>query len=55
MNFLWPTALWLMLLVPLLVLAYLWLLRRRKKNALSYASLALVKQAAQHVVGDGLR
>src|SRR5438034_2015785 len=45
MNFLWPTALWLMLLVPLLVLAYLWLLRRRKKNALSYASLALVKQA----------
>ncbi|TMH08747.1 MAG: VWA domain-containing protein [Betaproteobacteria bacterium] len=45
MNFLWPTALWLMLLVPVLVLAYLWLLRRRKKNALSYASLALVKQA----------
>jgi Ca-activated chloride channel family protein len=45
MNFLWPTALWLMLLVPLLVLAYVWLLRRRKKNALSYASLALVKQA----------
>jgi Ca-activated chloride channel family protein len=45
MNFLWPNALWLMLLMPLLVLAYLWLLRRRKKNALSYASLALVKQA----------
>jgi len=45
MNFLWPTALWLMLLVPLLVLAYVWLLRRRKKNALNYASLALVKQA----------
>ncbi|HEV8314729.1 MAG TPA: VWA domain-containing protein [Burkholderiaceae bacterium] len=45
MNFLWPTALWLMPLVPLLVLAYVWLLRRRKKNPLSYASLALVKQA----------
>jgi Ca-activated chloride channel family protein len=45
MNFLWPNALWLMLLMPLLVLAYLWLLRRRKKNPLSYASLALVKQA----------
>src|SRR5262249_22675312 len=45
MNFLWPTALWLLLLVPLLLIAYVLLLRRRKKNALNYASLALVKQA----------
>jgi Ca-activated chloride channel family protein len=45
MNFLWPTALWLLVLVPLLLIAYVLLLRRRKKNALNYASLALVKQA----------
>jgi Ca-activated chloride channel homolog len=45
MNFLWPNALWMLLLVPLLVVAYVVLLNRRKKNAVSYASLALVKQA----------
>ena len=45
MNFLWPSVLWLLLLVPLMVAAYLLLLRRRKKNAISYASLSLVKQA----------
>src|SRR5690606_33765923 len=31
--------------VPLLVLAYLWMLRRRKRTALRYANLALVKTA----------
>jgi Ca-activated chloride channel homolog len=45
MNFLWPDLLWLLLLLPALVGAYLWLLYRRKKNTLRYASLALVKQA----------
>ncbi|MBK7531899.1 BatA domain-containing protein, partial [Piscinibacter sp.] len=45
MNFIWPTMLWLLLAVPLLVGGYLWLLRRRKKTALRYANLALVKQA----------
>jgi Ca-activated chloride channel family protein len=44
-NFLWPDMLWLLVLVPLLVLAYLWLLRRRKRTAVRYANLALVKQA----------
>ena len=33
MNFLWPQNLWLLLALPLLVLAYLWLLRRKKKLA----------------------
>jgi Ca-activated chloride channel family protein len=45
LNFIWPEMLWLMVLVPLLVLAYLWLLGRRKKSAVRYANLALVKQA----------
>ena len=45
MTFLWPQFLWLLLAVPLLVLVYAWLLRRRKKLALRYASLAIVKQA----------
>ncbi len=45
MTFLWPEMLWLLLAAPLLVAAYLWLLRRRKKNALRYASLSLMKVA----------
>ena len=48
-SFLWPDLLWLLTLLPLLVLLYLWLLRRRKKTTLRFASLALVKQA----VGKG--
>jgi hypothetical protein len=32
MTFLWPRLLWLLLLLPLLVLLYLWLLRRRKAH-----------------------
>ncbi len=44
-SFLWPDLLWLLVLVPLLVLVYWWLLRRKKKLAVSYASLALVKDA----------
>ncbi|HEY0857031.1 MAG TPA: VWA domain-containing protein [Albitalea sp.] len=46
MTFVWPDLLWLLLAVPALVLMYLWLLHRRKKNTVRYASLALVKQAA---------
>jgi Ca-activated chloride channel family protein len=45
MRFLWPELLWLLLLVPILVGAYLWLLRRRKKTALRFADLALVREA----------
>jgi Ca-activated chloride channel family protein len=43
--------LWSLLLVPLLVLLYLWLLKRRKKVALPYANLALVKEAMGKGVG----
>ncbi|MCU0813484.1 MAG: VWA domain-containing protein [Burkholderiaceae bacterium] len=51
MSFLWPTMLWSLLVVPLLVLLYLWLLKRRKKVALPYANLALVKEAMGKGVG----
>jgi len=45
MTFLWPQMLLLLLLVPALVGGYVWLLRRKKKEALRYASLSLVKEA----------
>jgi Ca-activated chloride channel family protein len=45
MNFLWPQFLWFLAALPLLVLLYLWLMRRRKKVALRYASLSIVKDA----------
>ncbi len=45
LTFLWPDLLWLLLAVPLLVLAYVLLLRRKKKVAVRYASLAMVRDA----------
>ncbi|MEN9760843.1 MAG: hypothetical protein RI906_669, partial [Pseudomonadota bacterium] len=45
MRFIWPDALWGLSLVPLLVLAYLWLLARRRRAAVAFASLDLVRQA----------
>jgi len=50
MTFLWPQLLWLLLAVPACVAAYLWLLRRRKA-AVRYASLSLVREA----MGPGQR
>lgn len=44
-TFLWPDLLWLLLAVPLLVAVYVWLLRRKRKLALRYASLAVVREA----------
>ena len=44
-NFLWIEALWLLALLPLLVLLYMWLLRRRKKAAVAWSSLAIIKEA----------
>jgi Ca-activated chloride channel homolog len=51
MKFLWPEALWLLLAAPLLVGAYVLLLRRKKKDAVRYASLSLGKAA----IGPGRR
>jgi len=45
MNFLWPEALVLLVVLPLLIVLYVWLLGRRKKTALRYASLSLVRDA----------
>ncbi|MDZ4131153.1 MAG: BatA domain-containing protein, partial [Hydrogenophaga sp.] len=44
-TFLWPQLLWLLLALPLLVLLYVWLLRRRKQAAVRFASLAIVREA----------
>jgi len=45
MAFLWPQYLWLLLALPLMVLGYVWLLRRKKTRRLRYSSLANVRQA----------
>ncbi len=45
MTFLWPQNLWLLAALPLLVLTYIWIMRRKKKAALRYASLSIVKEA----------
>ncbi len=45
MQFLWPEFLWLLLALPLLVVLYVWLLKRKKKMAVRYASLSIVKEA----------
>jgi Ca-activated chloride channel family protein len=45
MTFIWPEMLWLALALPLLLIAYVLVLRRKKKLALRYASLALVRDA----------
>ena len=51
MTFLWPEFLWLLLAVPLLVAAYILILRRKRKAALRYANLGMVKEA----MGGGQR
>lgn len=45
MTFQWPEMLSLLFALPLLVVCYLLILRRKQKQALRYASLALVKDA----------
>ena len=47
MTFQWPEALWLAAALPLLVVAYWFILRRRKKFAVRYSNLAMVKAAMQ--------
>lgn len=45
MHFLWPDFLWLLLALPLLPVAYLWLLQRRNVRAVRYSSVDLVRAA----------
>ena len=48
MSFLWPALLILLLIVPLAILAYILILRRRGRYAVRYSSLSLVREAASH-------
>ena len=45
MNLLWPGSLILLLVLPLLLAAYIWMLRRRRRYAVRYSSLSLVRDA----------
>jgi Ca-activated chloride channel homolog len=53
-NFLWPEFLWLLLLLPVLVLWYMWLLKRRKKMAVSFSSLSSSKLPQAKPLGAGI-
>jgi Ca-activated chloride channel family protein len=46
LGFLWPSFLFLLLLVPLVVLAYVLVLKRRKRFAVPFSSLMLIREAA---------
>jgi Ca-activated chloride channel homolog len=46
LNFMWPGMLWMALGLPLFVLAYLWLLKQRKRVVVDYPGLSLVRRAA---------
>jgi len=48
MNFLWSSLLYLLLLIPLIVAVYVWSLRRRRRFAVRYSSLSLVREAMSH-------
>jgi len=48
MDLLWPGFLLLLGLMPLIVAVYIWMLRRRRRFALRYSSLALVREALPH-------
>ncbi|MBI5721981.1 MAG: VWA domain-containing protein [Burkholderiales bacterium] len=45
MSFIWPSMLWLTLLLPLTALLYLWLLKRRRKSTVRLANLGVAKAA----------
>lgn len=45
MSLLWPGFLYLFLLIPLAIGIYVWVLRRRRRFAVRYSSLSLVREA----------
>lgn len=45
MEFLWTRSLFLLGAIPLIVAAYVWILRRRRKYTVRYSSLSLVREA----------
>jgi Ca-activated chloride channel family protein len=44
-NLIWPGFLLLLVLIPLLIAAYIWILRRRRRFTVRYSSLSLVRDA----------
>ena len=52
MSFIWPALLWSLLTIPLFVLLYLRMQKRRKQYAVRYGSLGLVQQATGRGVGS---
>ena len=48
MDLLWPGFLVLLGLIPLTLAVYIWMLRRRRRFAVRYSSLALVREALPH-------
>ena len=51
MSFIWPALLWSLVTIPLLVLLYLRMQKRRSQYAVRYGSLGLVQQASGLGVG----
>lgn len=47
MQFQWAPILWLLVLVPLLIAAYIWVQRRRRRFVLRFSSLMVVREAAR--------
>jgi Ca-activated chloride channel homolog len=45
MNLLWPGALALVMIVPIMTAFYIWVLRRRRRDVVRYSSLVLVRAA----------
>jgi Ca-activated chloride channel family protein len=45
MSLLWPGFLYLLLLIPLVIAVYIWSLRRRRRFAVRYSSLSLMREA----------
>jgi len=45
MKLLWPWFLPLLLIIPLLVAVYLWILRRRRRYAVRYSTLSIIREA----------
>ena len=52
MSFIWPALLWSLIIIPLLVLLYLRMQRRRNQYAVRYGSLGFLQQASGRGVGS---
>ncbi len=45
MSFLWPWNLWALLFIPILIVLYLLILRYKKRTAVAYSNLGLIREA----------